>query len=158
MKMKIIDRSLQIVLVVMVTAITLTVVWQVISRYVFDAPSSFTEELAKFLLIWITFLGAVYTSGKKLNIAIDLLPHKLKTPYANYLKITIHALVILFCLIVMIIGGGNLVYLNWILGQQTAALEIPVAIVYLILPISGIFIILYETHYITKEISQLQSR
>jgi TRAP-type C4-dicarboxylate transport system permease small subunit len=155
---KLIDKILEIIMIAMVITITIAVVWQVMSRYIFNAPSSFTEELAKFLLIWITFLGAIYTSNKKLNIAIDLLPGRLKPPFSNYLKIIIHSFVILFSLVVMVTGGSNLVYLNWILGQQTAALQIPIALVYLILPVSGVLIIFYETAYIYKETQQLKPK
>lgn len=151
---EIVDKTIEMSMVIMVIAITITVLWQVTSRFVFGDPSSFTEELAKYLLIWITFMGAAYTSGKKLNIAIDLMTGKLPASLSVYLTSLIHALVILFVLIVMVIGGISLVILNWELGQKTAALQIPMAVVYLILPVSGSLIIFYESIFLSEEIAK----
>ena len=44
----------------------------------------------------------------------------------------------------MIIGGGNLVYVNFELGQSSAALAIPLGYVYMVLPLSGVLVIVYK--------------
>jgi len=56
----------------------------------------------------------------------------------------INLLIILFCLLVLVIGGSNLVYLNYLLGQTSAALNIPLGAVYTVIPISGVLIIIYK--------------
>jgi hypothetical protein len=53
--------------------LVLDVLWQVVSRYLLSSPSSFTDELAGFLLIWVGFIGAAYTTGLKGHLAIDIL-------------------------------------------------------------------------------------
>jgi len=58
----------------------------------------------------------------------------------------IHSLVGLFALTVMVIGGIWLVCTRFYLGQISAALELPLGYVYLVLPVSGIFIIYYSIH------------
>jgi hypothetical protein len=57
---KILDAVLSRVLILLMFLLVVSVLWQVISRYVFSSPSSWTEELARFLLIWISLLGAAY--------------------------------------------------------------------------------------------------
>lgn len=122
----------------------LSVVWQVFTRYVLGEASDFTDELARYLLIWIGTLGAAYISGKKMHLAIDLLPNKLSGK-ANYrLNVIISLMVMIFALFVMIIGGSRLVYITFILDQTSATLQIPLAYVYSILPISGLLIIYYK--------------
>ena len=55
----------------------LNVTWQVLSRYIVQNPSSFTDELSRYMLVWLGMLGAAYVAGKDQHIAIDLLPSRL---------------------------------------------------------------------------------
>lgn len=52
-------------------------VLQVTTRYVFGTPLSWTEESARFLLVWLTFLGAGYLMARRLHISVDLLVARL---------------------------------------------------------------------------------
>lgn len=123
--------------------LVIDVLWQVASRYLFNSPSSFTDELAGFLLIWVGLLGAAYGTGIKIHLAIDLLPSKLSFDRRKYLEVIINCLIAVFSLLVFVIGGSWLVYTRFYLGQVSAALEIPLGYVYLVLPVSGLLIIFY---------------
>ncbi len=57
-------------------AIVLVVTWQVFSRFIIQSPSSFTEELSRFLLIWIGILGAAYAYKTKAHLGLDLFVEK----------------------------------------------------------------------------------
>jgi TRAP-type C4-dicarboxylate transport system permease small subunit len=50
----------------------LNVAWQVLTRFVLQNPSSYTEELARYLLIWLGLLGAGYCVGQRSHLAIDI--------------------------------------------------------------------------------------
>ena len=142
---KTIDRLLGGFLVLIMVLIVLAVLWQVVSRYVLQSPSSLTEEIARFLLIWLGILGAAYASGQRSHIAIDILPPKLNPTNRMRLRIGINMLIIFFSLSVLVIGGGNLVYINHILGQSSAALHLPLSFVYAAVPLSGVIVIFYKT-------------
>lgn len=142
------DKILGWFLVALMVIIVLAVLWQVFSRYVLQAPSSVTEELARYLLIWIGILGAAYASGQQEHLAINLLEEKLDKKKQKQLRILINLLIISFSLTVLIIGGANLVYVNYDLGQSSAALKIPLFIVYSVIPLSGILIIMYKINEI----------
>lgn len=142
------DRILGSILVFLLVLMVLAVIWQVVSRYIAKNPSSFTEELSRYLFIWIGILGAAYASGQQTHLAIDILPPKLSPPNRIKLRIFINILIILFSLTVLVIGGANLVYVNYLLGQFSAALNVPLAAVYLVLPISGILVIYYKVNEI----------
>lgn len=142
------DKILGGFLVFLMSIMVLAVLWQVFSRYIMDSPSSITEEMARYLLIWIGILGAAYASGQQEHLAINLLEEKLNKKNRKRLRIGIDLLIIFFCAIVLIIGGGNLVYVNYDLGQTSAALEIPLYIVYLVAPLSGLLIIVYKINEI----------
>ncbi|SDS65404.1 TRAP transporter small permease [Gramella sp. MAR_2010_147] len=138
------DKVLGTILVILLTIMVMAVLWQVFSRYVMQSPSSITEELARYLLIWIGILGAAYAAGQQEHLAINLLEEKLEKKNKKKLRILINILIIFFGLTVLIIGGGNLVYVNYELGQSSAALEIPLYLVYLVVPISGILVVFYK--------------
>lgn len=142
------DKVLGTILVILMTVMVIAVLWQVFSRYVMQSPSSITEELARYLLIWIGILGAAYAAGQQEHLSINLLEEKLDKSNRKKLKIFINILIIFFGITVLIIGGGNLVYVNYLLGQSSAALEIPLYIVYLVVPISGLLVIVYKVNEI----------
>ncbi len=136
----ILSRTLVLIMSVMVV----NVLWQVFTRYVTGNPSAFTDELARYLMIWIGILGAAYVSGQNLHVAIDILPSRAKPKTRIRLKILVTILILLFVLVAFVLGGSRLVYISYILGQQSPALQIPLALVYIILPISGLLIMYYK--------------
>lgn len=142
------DKILGSFLVALLVLMVLSVLWQVFSRYIANNPSSWTEEVSRYLFIWIGILGAAYASGQQTHLAIDILPPKLNPPNRIKLRIFINVLIIFFSLSVMVVGGGNLVYVNYELGQFSAALNIPLSFVYIIVPISGILVSYYKMNEI----------
>lgn len=146
-----IDKTLEFFLVVLMGTLVVDVVWQVISRFIFKDPSSFTDELATFLLIWVGLAGAAYVKGKNEHLAIDILHTKLSPKNLNRMMIFINFLVITFSVSIMVIGGSWLVYTRFILGQLSAAMQIPIGYVYMIVPISGLLM----TYYAADDIKLL---
>ncbi len=156
MKIKtLVDKVLEWVMIVFMIILVVDVLWQVISRYLnrllvnnfgVQIPAelySFTDELAGFLLIWVALLGAAYVTGKKQHLAIDLLVTKLGDRGKVLLSGIINVLILLFSLSVMIVGGIWLVSTRFYLGQLSPSMELPVGIVYLIVPLSGFLIGFY---------------
>lgn len=139
-----IDKIIRSILIILMSLLVLDVFWQVFSRYILNAPSTVTDELARFLLIWVSLLGAAYYSGQNEHIAINVLPSRLSPPKRRKLDILIRFFIIAFVLSVMVIGGGMLVYYTYTYLQITPTLQIPMAFVYLIGPISGLLILYYK--------------
>ena len=141
---KIIERFLVLILVGMV----LNVIWQVFTRFFTSSPSAFTNELARYLMIWLGILGAAYISGKQEHVAIDFFVKKLNNSLRRFIDRFVLFSILSFAFFVMIIGGINLVYITLKLEQYSPSLQIPLALVYSIIPISGLLIIFYK---ITQE-------
>ena len=141
---KIIDKALEWMLVFLMSILVLDVLWQVISRYIMSSPSSYTDELAGYLLIWVGLLGAAYVAGTREHLAIDLLLQRSSKNRKFKLEITISVIVILFAIVVMVIGGSWLVYTRFFLTVKSAALGLPLGVVYLVLPISGLLIAYFD--------------
>lgn len=146
-----IDFILSKLLIIIMAVMVINVLWQVFTRFVIGTPSSFTDELARYLMIWVGILGAAYVSGRNMHVAIDVLPAKAGSKTQRKLKILVYLLIILFALCAMVIGGFNLVFLSYKLGQQSPALQIPLALVYLVIPISGLLIIFYKVSDILNQ-------
>ncbi len=125
------------------SALVLDVLWQVFTRFVLSNPSSYTEELARYLMIWVGLLGAGFAAGKKMHLAVDLLPRKLSGQRAKILAAVIHSCALLFAISVLIGGGARLVWTMLHLGQTSAGLQLPLGYVYLAVPISGVLIAFY---------------
>ena len=137
-------KWLEKTLALLMALLVLDVIWQVVTRFLLNNPSSFTDELARFLLIWLGLLGAALVSGHKMHLAIDLLSDRIRSPQIQkYLAIFIDAVVVIASLSIMVFGGSKLVYTIWSLGQTSTALQVPLSVVYTIIPISGLLIIYF---------------
>lgn len=139
-----IDKILGSALVIIMAVMVINVLWQVFTRYIIGTPSSFTDELARYLMIWVGLLGAAYVSGKNMHVAIDIITPKLKPATQKKLKVFVLLLIILFALCALVIGGFRLVYITYILGQHSPALQIPLSFVYFVIPLTGLLIIYYK--------------
>ncbi len=141
---KTLDSILAHLLVLLMGLMVLNVLWQVFSRYVLGEPSAFTDELARFLMIWLGLLGAAYVSGKKGHVAIDVLAKRASVKNQKWLKRSVSSFIILFCLAAMVTGGGWLVFTTYELKQLSPALGLPLAYVYIVIPLSGLIVVYYK--------------
>lgn len=151
------DNFVAWTLIVLMGLMVINVTWQVLSRYVVQNPSSFTDELSRYMLIWLGMLGAAYVAGKDQHLAIDILSKKLTGKPKLKLLILINTLVLLFALIAMVLGGSNLVYITYILEQKSATLQIPLAYIYTIVPISGILVVYYQIFQISSHLKDFKA-
>jgi TRAP-type C4-dicarboxylate transport system permease small subunit len=143
-----INRPITFLLMVLMAGIVVDVTWQVVSRFIVRRPSSFSEELAGFLLIWIGLLGAAYAYYTRAHLGIDILTGRLKGAGKRLVEIISHSAVFLFALFVMVVGGIRLVRLTFTLRQISPALHIPIGYVYLVIPLAGVLIMLYAVRFI----------
>lgn len=142
-----IDKFLRIMLAIMLTLLVIDVTWQVVTRFLLPQPSSFTEEVARFLLIWISLLGGAYAYREHSHLGFDLIVRNLSAFKAKIVFKFCCFLVAIFAISVLIVGGFNLVHLTWKLGQHSAVLNVPMAGVYLVLPLSGLLFLAYSVYF-----------
>lgn len=138
-----IERILKYFLMFLMILMVVDVSWQVLTRFLLSDPSSFTEELARYLLVWIGLLGSSYAYRVHAHLGIDILVRKF---HGNSKQIVTGISIVtslLFSLVVMVKGGFNLVSLTLELDQRSAALNLPMGLVYIVIPLSGILIVLF---------------
>jgi TRAP-type C4-dicarboxylate transport system permease small subunit len=138
-----VDFVLRLVITSAFAVLVVCVVWQVFSRYVLESPSTVTDEMARFLFIWVALLGGAYTLGQRRHLAIDLLP-VVTTGRARFaVNAGIIGAIALFAGLIMIYGGLGLVSRTLETGQVSPALRIPMGFIYVAIPFSGFCILYY---------------
>ncbi|QBH95571.1 TRAP transporter small permease [Limnobaculum zhutongyuii] len=138
--------------VVMMVILVICVVWQVFSRFVLNSPSTMTDEIARFSMIWVGLLGAAYTVGLQKHLSIDLFTLNLTGIKRRISNIIINLCICGFSGGVMIWGGYTLLAKVYESGQVSPAMQVPMAYIYIVLPISGIIMVYYSLLFIIDAI------
>lgn len=141
--MLLIISVLEKLLMFAMASIVVTVTWQVFSRFIIQSPSSYTEELSRFLLIWIGVLGSAYAYKTKAHLGLDLFVNKMPAVKQKRARILIELLVVVFASSVMIYGGFLLVAMTVELKQTSAALGLNMGLIYSAVPLSGVLIVMF---------------
>ncbi|MDA8562940.1 TRAP transporter small permease [Mariniblastus sp.] len=155
-------RVLEVVLILAVAALVGSVVWGVMTRASGDivvkysggsvagiwawlptGQAQWTEEVAKFLLIWVSLLGGAVAFGRHSHLGVDYFVGKLDKSASQWSSMVVHGVVLFFAVAVLLVGGIRVASDTLAMEQTTPVLGWKMGHVYLALPISGIFVILY---------------
>lgn len=138
------EKFLAAALALLMAMLVIDVTWQIITRFILNDPSSYTEEIALFLMLWVSLLGAAYVFRRGGHLGLDILVNKL----ADDRKVLAQRFADLVCLafacVILIYGGLKLVLLNYELSQTSAALQIEVWKIYSVIPLSGLLIAIFS--------------
>lgn len=121
----------------LMAGLTLTVLWGVFSRYVIGEQSSWTEELARCLLIWVSFVGAGVAFEQKAHLGVDALERWLDFPSAKLARIISSFAVLAFC-VILISGGYKAALKSFSMDQILIAMGISKGYVYIAIFYLGI--------------------
>jgi len=129
--------------VLTLSAMSLIVFAQILSRFIFHASLSWSEEITRYLLVWTTFFGGAYCVRQGAHVGIEaftmLLPKKAK----KILAIVVMVGTIFLCAVIFKFGI-NLVTSLFSRNQLSPAMRIPIAYAYLAVPVGvGLFIVRY---------------
>ncbi len=113
---------------------------QVVSRYAFGKPLSWSEELGRYIFVWMSFLGMAVAMHKGSHVALDILVNKLKNVSKKILMV-LNNLIVVFFGFILTYSGINLVKLG--AKQTSPTLKIPMQFVYIVIPISGIILVYF---------------
>lgn len=111
----------------------LAVLWQVFARYVLNDPSPYSEEAARYLYVGVVFFGAAAAVRDRSHVGIPFVVEKLPRTAALTVSLAMQALVLAFCLLVLVWGlrGASQVW-----DLPTEAMEIPTGLVLGIVPVT----------------------
>jgi len=139
---KLIERICSVISIILLVSVILLIFLQIISRYVFSSPYSWTEELARYIFILLSFLGASLALRRYELVAIEFVINKIKTKSRHIIKIISSTLPILFIL-VFIRSGFIIINLAKMGKTMSPSLQIPMYTIYYIFPFSGMFMLIF---------------
>lgn len=139
---------------VLLTLMVILSIWQVAARYILNTPSTTSEEIIRFLLIWFSLISAAYVFGQGKHIAIVFIREKFNQGLQTTIAKLADIILLLVALVLMIWGGMKVIDLT--LTQVAPATGVSMAIMYGALPISGLFITFYSIHSLVTSRSSTQ--
>jgi TRAP-type C4-dicarboxylate transport system permease small subunit len=149
------DKLLEVVAMAMFLLLIVVTFFQVLSRYIFPVPISFTEELGRFLFIWVSFLGTAIVMGRDEHIRLDLFQGRVSKRATDILRMVVYVLVALLSLIILLPSPDLL----RIAARQTAAVSrLSMGVVYLVLPVSALLTMLYSLSHFARTVKGLRRR
>lgn len=163
-------RLLEAALILAILVLVLDVLWGVLTRwsgsfvvwlseqgveawyFLPRGQNELSEEIARFLLIWISLLGGAVAFGEKAHLGVDYFVGKFDLAAQKLITIIGQIIVLIFAVSIFIVGGSNIVMNNM---QQTAPalgpqIGLQMGHVYLALPIAGAFMIIFTVERILE--------
>lgn len=117
-------------------AMVVITTWQVVTRYIFKNPSTWSEELVSYLFAWASLFGACLVTGERGHMNIPLLVERLSEKGQKALSVVGELIALLFSLIILLYGGTQITQLA--MGQLTSSLGVAVGVFYVALPVAGV--------------------
>jgi TRAP-type C4-dicarboxylate transport system permease small subunit len=154
---RVLDLCLESLVAIVMGVLVIDVTWQVFTRFVLRDPSSWTEELATYLMIWVGLLGASVALRRGAHLGIDYFVSHFSPRKRTVTEVFVFLVVAAFSILVLGIGGINLVRETLTRGQTSPALGVEMGYVYLALPISGFFLALYSVEFLIERVLLLKT-
>ncbi|MCI9329556.1 MAG: TRAP transporter small permease [Ruminococcus sp.] len=122
-------------------AMVLLTCWQVLTRYVLQNPSTWSEELVGYLFAWMSLLGASLVTCERGHMNIPIIVERFSEPIQKLLNCLGEVIAFLFSAIILVFGGAQITTLA--MGQMTSSLGVPIGIFYIVLPLCGVLNMIY---------------
>lgn len=137
---------------VFLVGVLLAVVLQVFFRYVARIPVAWTEETARYLGIWMVFMGATAAIAREAHIRITFILEHLPRKIREFFELLIDSIIFLFTVIVLF-GSIQLVKLNW--AQKAVTFPASIGMLYLAIAISSGFILIFLMFLLREKVRTL---
>lgn len=147
------NRCLEYLLSGLGLSMALLVAVQVFCRYALNSSLFWSEELARYMLVWLSFFGATVAYYRNLHPGVDVLTVRLSADGQRYMRLLVHAVSMALAL-VMIISGSRFAW--FVRMQISPALSIPKWIILTVIPLSGAILLLYALLFFLQTLSREQ--
>ncbi len=132
-------RGIEYFLIVLVGLLAILVAVEVFFRYVLNASISWYDEFAGYLLVWVTFWGAVLALDRGRHIGFETVVERFPI-LAQKVTMTVVYLLLIGLQVI-------LVYYGWMLttqltGETAITLPVPIGVIYLVIPTTGVMMLL----------------
>lgn len=134
---QLVGKGLEILVVVILAVMSILVFLNVVLRYGFNSSINVTEEVSRYMFVWLTFLAAVLAFGDNQHVRVTILTDKLSAKGRNLLGIFTDGLM-LYCCYLMVAGSWIQFQLN--LTNLAPISGLPQGITYLAGVVAGALI------------------
>ncbi len=142
-----IDKIICFIVIILTLVLSVLMAVGVFYRYVLNNSIYWSGEVSRYLLVYITFLGATIAYKRGAHVGIDIIVERFSEKVRKIFHFTIHLTFIVFWLIILI--KSFKLYPLYML-QKTATLEIPYAIPFTALPVSAVIWIIHGIDELCK--------
>ena len=136
---KVLDAVMRFLMAISMLILVVFGTWQIFSRWVLKDPSTFTDELLRYVLIIAGFIGSAYCFYRDEHLALTLVTDKAKGPFKTVLNVFIEVCILFFVIYVFIFGGIKLASTA---TNVSSVMHIPMKTLYLIEPVCGVLIVI----------------
>jgi TRAP-type C4-dicarboxylate transport system permease small subunit len=148
------DRGVDFLLALILAAMTIIVFLQVFFRYALNSPLPWPEEIARLMIVWLTFIGGYMALREKKHIGFNLLMKKLPNHIEHIITIVGKILVILFLFVMIKEGIG---FVRRFATVPMSYTQLPIGIVaYTVFPTSGVLMLLQMLQDLSQTLQRLK--
>lgn len=137
---EIIKKTELVLIIVLLLGMVCSSFLQVVFRLVLKQPLSWTEELSRYLFVWMTFIGGALVVSESGHFKMDILTVLIRGRWVQVVNIIVNIALVIFS-IVLVVYGFKLVQMVY--SQKTPALGITMSIPYFVLPLNGVLSIIH---------------
>ena len=138
----VLNKALNLLAGLSMAVMVILTTYQVIARYIFNSPSTWSEELVGYIFGWSTLFGATIVSGERGHMNIPILVDRMNPPLRKAFHILWEVVAFVFSAAILVFGGIQVSKLA--MGQQTSSLGVAVGVFYWAMPVCGVVILLYS--------------
>ncbi len=147
------NRYLEYLLFGLGFSMALLVAVQVFCRYALNSSLFWSEELARYMLVWLSFFGATVAYYRHLHPGVDALTARLSPAKQHVLQLLVHGITMALAL-VMVISGSQFAW--FVRMQISPALSLPKWIILAVIPLSGLILLLYALLFFLQTLHRKQ--
>jgi TRAP-type C4-dicarboxylate transport system permease small subunit len=152
---KLLNNILKIIVIMLSSAMVIVVFAQVVFRYFFKSPLPWSEELARYLFIWLIYIGAASAYGHRNLICIEIFSSKIPKRFVHHYRLLLDILSAFF---IVIVGYAGIAFIPIIIGNLTPALRISWAFIYIVIPISMVSMAIFFISFFIEDLRALRRK
>ena len=124
----------------LVITVAVVVLLQVLMRYLFAYPNPWSEEVSRFCFVWVSLLGASLAVEHRTHFGFDQVTGKLAPRMKKAVEVGARVVVLTFAILLIATGVA---LMDLTMGERSPALNLPVALVYAAVPVSGALMVIH---------------
>ena len=153
MKIKsLVDKIMEYLIIIVLVAMSLIVLWQVFTRFVLNDPSTWSEELAKYLMIWLAFLAGAMGIKTGSHLGLTLISESIENPKMKKIIWSISYILCFITGLIIAIYGYKFMLAGKL--KTASSMSFTMTPVYAIIPISGVIMMLNSIEKIYYAVSK----